>query len=40
VTAPAEPEFFYNTGALALVSAIKRKATGRPFDEFVRANLF
>lgn len=40
VTAPAGQEFFYNTGALALVSAIMRKATGRPLDEFVRANLF
>ena len=40
VTAPAGQEFFYNTGALALVSAIIRKATGRPLDEFARANLF
>jgi CubicO group peptidase (beta-lactamase class C family) len=40
VTAPAGQAFLYNTGALALVSAIMRKATGRPFDEFVRANLF
>jgi CubicO group peptidase (beta-lactamase class C family) len=40
VTAPAGQEFFYNTGALALVSAVLRKATGRPFDEFVRVNLF
>ena len=40
VTAPAGQEFFYNTGSLALVSAILRKATGRPFDEFVRVNLF
>lgn len=40
VTVPAGQEFFYNTGALALVSAILRKATGRPFDEFVRVNLF
>ena len=39
-TAPAGQEFFYNTGALTLVSAIIRKATGRPFDEFVRATLF
>src|SRR5207249_6503050 len=31
-TAPAGQEFFYNTGALALVSAIIRKATGRPLD--------
>lgn len=40
VTAAAGHEFFYNTGALALVSAIIRKATGRPLDEFARANLF
>ena len=40
VTAPAGQEFFYNTGALALVSAIVRKATGRPLDEFARATLF
>jgi CubicO group peptidase (beta-lactamase class C family) len=40
VTAPAGQEFFYNTGALALVSAIIRKATGRPLDEFVRETLF
>jgi CubicO group peptidase (beta-lactamase class C family) len=40
VTAPAGHEFFYNTGALALVSAIVRKATGRPLDEFARENLF
>ena len=40
VTAPAGQEFFYNTGALALLSAIIRKATGRPLDEFARENLF
>ncbi len=40
VTAPAGREFFYNTGALALVSAIIRKATGRPLDEFARETLF
>jgi CubicO group peptidase (beta-lactamase class C family) len=40
VTAPAGQEFFYNTGSLALLSAILRKATGGPFDEFVRVNLF
>src|SRR5262249_36449468 len=40
VTAPAGREFFYNTGALTLVSAIIRKATGRPLDEFARATLF
>ena len=34
VTAPAGQEFFYNTGALTLVSAIIHKATGRPLDEF------
>jgi len=40
VTAEAGKEFFYNTGALALVSAIMRKATGRPLDEFARETLF
>jgi len=40
VTASAGQEFFYNTGALALVSAIIRKATGRPLDEFARETLF
>jgi CubicO group peptidase (beta-lactamase class C family) len=39
-TAPAGQDFFYNTGALTLVSAIIRKATGRPLDEFARATLF
>ena len=40
VTAPAGQEFFYNTGALTLVSAIVHKATGRPLDEFAREVLF
>lgn len=40
VTAPAGQEFFYNTGALTLVSAIIRKTTGMPLDEFARATLF
>ena len=39
-TAPAGQEFFYNTGALTLVSAIMRKAVGRPLDEFARETLF
>lgn len=39
-TTPAGQHFFYNTGALTLVSAIIRKATGRPLDEFARATLF
>ena len=39
-TSPAGQEFFYNTGALTLVSAIVRKATGLPLDEFARATLF
>src|SRR5499427_6902751 len=39
-TASAGQEFFYNTGALTLVSVIIRKATGRPLDEFGRATLF
>jgi CubicO group peptidase (beta-lactamase class C family) len=38
-TAQAGQGFFYNTGALTLVSAIIRKATGRPLDEFARATL-
>ena len=40
VVAPAGRDFFYNTGALTLVSAIIRKATGRPLDEFARETLF
>lgn len=40
MTTPAGQEFFYNTGALTLVSAIARKATGRPLDEFAREVLF
>jgi len=40
VTAPAGQTFFYNTGALALVSAVLRRATGLPLDEFIRVNLF
>ncbi|HEY2870985.1 MAG TPA: serine hydrolase [Reyranella sp.] len=39
-TAPPGQEFFYNTGALALVSATVRKATGRPLDEFAHTALF
>lgn len=39
-TAPAGQEYFYNTGALTLVSAIIRKATGRTLDEFARETLF
>jgi CubicO group peptidase (beta-lactamase class C family) len=39
-TAPPGQEFFYNTGALTLVSAIVRKATGRPLDAFAREVLF
>jgi CubicO group peptidase (beta-lactamase class C family) len=39
-TAPAGQDFFYNTGALTLLSAIIRKVTGRPLDEFARENLF
>ena len=39
-TAPPGQAFFYNTGALTLVSAIVRKATGHPLDEFARATLF
>jgi len=39
-TAPPGQEFFYNTGALTLVSAIVRKATGRALDELARSALF
>jgi CubicO group peptidase (beta-lactamase class C family) len=39
-TAPPGQEFFYNTGALTLLSAIIRKATGHPLDEFARTTLF
>jgi len=39
-TTPPGQEFFYNTGALTLLSAIIRKATGRLLDEFARATLF
>jgi CubicO group peptidase (beta-lactamase class C family) len=40
VTAPAGQDFFYNTGALRLVSAIIRKATGVALDDFARSALF
>lgn len=40
VTAPAGQGFFYNTGALTLVSAIIHKVTGHPLDEFAREALF
>ena len=40
MTAPAGQDFFYNTGALTLVSAIIRKVVGRPLDEFARETLF
>src|SRR5581483_4858196 len=40
VTGPPGQEYFYNTGALTLVSAIIRKATGRILDEFARESLF
>jgi CubicO group peptidase (beta-lactamase class C family) len=39
-TAQPGQEFFYNTGALTLVSAVVRKATGRPLDDFARGALF
>jgi CubicO group peptidase (beta-lactamase class C family) len=39
MNAPAGQDFFYNTGALVLVSAAVRKATGRTLDEFARATL-
>ena len=37
---PGGTGYFYNTGALTLMSAIVRKAVGRPLDEFARATLF
>ncbi|WP_245324553.1 serine hydrolase [Bradyrhizobium sp. AT1] len=40
MTTPAGQDFFYNTGALTLVSAIVRKAVGKPLDEFAREALF
>ncbi|WP_244485187.1 serine hydrolase domain-containing protein [Bradyrhizobium tropiciagri] len=42
LSATGEPgqQFLYNTGALTLVSAIIRKATGHPLDEFARTELF
>ena len=40
LTAPPGQEFFYYTGTLQLLSAIMRKVTGHPLDEFARANLF
>jgi len=40
VTAPAGQEFFYNTGALRLVSSIIHKVTGRQLDEFARETIF
>jgi CubicO group peptidase (beta-lactamase class C family) len=40
VTAGPGQEFFYNTGTLTLLSAIVRKATGAPLDEFARTALF
>jgi CubicO group peptidase (beta-lactamase class C family) len=39
VTAPAGETFFYNSGALRLISAIMHKATGRPLDEFAQQHL-
>lgn len=40
LVAPAGQDFFYNTGALTLISAIIRKAVGKPLDEFAREALF
>jgi CubicO group peptidase (beta-lactamase class C family) len=39
-TAPPGKAFFYNTGALTLLSVVLRRATGRPLDEFARVTLF
>ena len=38
-TQPPGQSFFYNTGALTLLSAIVRKATGQPLDDFARSAL-
>ena len=40
VTAPPGQEFFYDTGTLTLLSAIIRRDTGKPLDEFARDALF
>jgi CubicO group peptidase (beta-lactamase class C family) len=40
VTAPAGQEFHYSTGALALIAAVVRRATGQHLDEYARTNLF
>ncbi len=40
VVAPPGQEYFYDTGALMLVSAIVRRAVGRPLDEYARETLF
>jgi len=40
VTAPPGQEFFYNSGALTLLSAIIHKVAGKPLDVFVRGALF
>lgn len=39
-TTPPGQEFIYNTGTLTLLSAIVRRATGKPLDEFAREALF
>lgn len=39
IIAPAGERFFYNTGALRLVSAIIHKVTGQPLDEFANTSL-
>ncbi|HTR83050.1 MAG TPA: serine hydrolase [Reyranella sp.] len=40
VTDPPGQKFFYNTGALTLLSVLVREATGRPLDEFAKEVLF
>ncbi len=40
VTAPPGQQFFYNTGALALVSGVIHKVSGRRLDEFAREMVF
>lgn len=40
VTGPPGQAFFYNTGALALLSEIMLRTTGRPLDDFVGEAVF
>jgi CubicO group peptidase (beta-lactamase class C family) len=40
IVAPPGRDFFYNTGALALLATIFKGAVGRPLDDFAREVLF